>query len=101
MHKLIALMGCLLFTGCATSGGVQGVKDQIKLVQEYTKLACSFVPTVSTVTAIFSKGAGQSVDTVGSSLCLAVTSVPLSEGGKRGIYVKGVRVHGTLNGRKI
>lgn len=100
MKKLVLLI-CLGLAGCAsTPGGPAGVPTttQIsataKTIQGYTKLACSFIPTVATIAAILSSGASAPVATIASDICAAVTTAPLADGGPRQAKVYGVVVKG-------
>jgi len=84
-----------LMTGLAACDTTQTV-DKIKEVQNYTALACKFLPTVATVAAIFNQQAGSSISGVGGAICDAVTSVPLADGpGDRKPRVGKVIVRGT------
>jgi hypothetical protein len=106
MHKIVGLFACLFFAGCATpqSGGgnaVTAISETAKTIQAYTRAACSFVPTVNTIAQIVAKDRFVSARTMAQDLCDAVTTTPLSQGGSRNIYVRGVKVEGTHKGRKI
>ena len=91
----------LALAGCGTTTGVE-VDAKIKQVQEKTRFACSFVPTVETVAKIIATftGGASAVDAVGAAargICAAVTTAPLAEGPGRhvptfnGVVIKGHR----------
>lgn len=94
MRKLIlSLVCCTALAACTTTGQVE---DKIKEVQNYTRLACSFLPTVETVAKILA--GGTVIDTasaVGNAICNAVTTAPLADGpGDRVPRVNGVVIKG-------
>lgn len=96
----------LSLSACGTTGGVGtpgtgSVTDAIKQVQEYTALACKFVPTVATVAAIFSGGASSSIAAIAQDICNAVTTVPLADGPRRVPYVQTRRGKVPIKGHRI
>lgn len=98
MRRLLmasAISGSLLFGGCATTGGID--PNQIAQIQEYTRLACSFVPTASTVAQIIAAmvGGQAAVATAAQAaeaICAAVTSKSARRGHPPMAY--GVRIRG-------
>lgn len=97
MKKLIiSSILALSLAGCAGSSvpSTDTITTRAKQIQSYTKLACSFIPTIATVAAILSKGASSSVASVATDICNAITTAPLADGGGRLAYVNGVRIHG-------
>lgn len=95
--KKIALLLCLGLAGCGTTGGLPSTADisaRAKQIQEYTRLACSFVPTIATIASIIGKGGSQL--TIAQDICAAVTTMPLAEGpGRpRRPRVNNVPIHG-------
>jgi hypothetical protein len=95
MKKLL-LIGALAFSlaGCVTAGQVTAT---VKQVQDAAAGICSFVPTATTVANIFASGNStvQSVSSVASAICNAVTTRPLADGpGDRKPRVNGVVVRG-------
>ena len=98
MKKIIlsaALCSTLALGACTTVE----VEDKIAQVRAYTRLACSFLPTVSTVAKILAGGLGvvQTASAVGDAICAAVTTAPLADGpGDRTPRVNGVVVKGTF-----
>ena len=97
-----AVVACaaLSLAACITA---QDIQSKVKQVQDYTTLACSFVPTIGTVTALFNAAAGATINSVGSAVCAAVAINPLSDGPTvLKPSINGVPIHGTyLNGRKL
>lgn len=92
----VAAVGFLL-AGCATPGdGVTGVPtptqitDTAKQIQNYTRIFCSFVPTIATVANIISSSSAP-VTQIAQDICAAVTTAPLADG-------PGNRVRATVNG---
>lgn len=90
---LMAMTCCVLLSGCATGGNVDGTIAQI---QATARSICSFVPTVETVAKILA--GGTAIDTasgIANAICAAVTTRPLADGpgdGKprvRGVIIKG------------
>ena len=96
---VIIAVAALALAGCGTTTGVD-VDAKIKQVQEQTRFACSFVPTVETVAKIIATftGGAAAVDAVGAAargICAAVTTAPLADGpGDRVPRVNGVVVKG-------
>lgn len=95
MKKLVLLLA-LALGGCATGlPSTEDISARAKQIQSYTKLACSFVPTVATIAAIVSKGGSAGITEIASDICTAVTTAPLADGpGDRIPRVKGVVVKG-------
>lgn len=98
MKKLL-LLTALLLSGCAsTPGGVPttgDISNTAKEIQNYTRLFCSFVPTIGTIASILSAKAAMPVQ-VATDICAAVTTAPLAEGPGRRMdpRVHGVRIKG-------
>lgn len=95
MKALIGIGLALALGGCASLPSTGDLTARAKQIQEYTRLACSFVPTVQTIASIINKGAGDALS-VANDICVAVTTAPLAEGGKRRIVARGVRVRGNF-----
>lgn len=95
MKKLtLAVALSAMLAGCATTGGGGGnISDTAKQIQAGVRTACNFVPTINTILAILGKGGGSVLGVVGE-ICAAVTSVPLADGGRRKVIVRGVPVAG-------
>lgn len=111
MKKLL-ILGTLSLAGCAnlppaTDGGTgllsplvssgvisQATRDKARQVQATTKSLCQFIPTIGTIASIFSAGIGAGVGVVATSICDAVTTAPLADGGPRQAKVYGVVVQG-------
>lgn len=72
----------LLLAGCA--GGAGKISDRAKEIQDYTRIACSFVPTLATIAAILSSGTSAPVATIVADICAAVTTAPLADGPSSG-----------------
>lgn len=93
--KRLILLSALALGGCGTvTPGT--ISDRAKEIQGYTKLACSFVPTVATVAAILTRGGSAGTAQIAQDICAAVTTAPLAEGpGKRprptvnGVVIRG------------
>lgn len=84
--------------GCAT-GGVPSpgqITEGAKQIQQYTRLFCSFVPTVATVAAILSSGTSAPFSIIAQDICAAVTSVPLADGPRRQPRAYGVAIKGSF-----
>lgn len=80
--KKLAVLGMLALAGCA--GGPGQVSDRAKEIQAYTKMFCSFVPTIGTIAAIISSGTSAPITTIAQDICTAVTTAPLADGPRRG-----------------
>lgn len=116
----IALAGILAISlaGCATPGAISGLppapgapstaptissilpkvlsEDKIekaRKIQADVKALCNFIPTISSIVSVINASYGQTLSTAGE-ICLAVTSVPLAQGGSRKIVVRGVTIKG-------
>ncbi len=111
MKRLIVL-GSLALAGCAgqapTPSAGPGVlsplvstniisentRTKARQVQATTKELCQFIPTLGTIAALFSVGAGAGVAAIASDVCMAVTNIPLADGGPRAAKVYGVPIKG-------
>lgn len=94
MKKVIGVsLLALSLTACASIPSTGDLSARAKQIQEYTRLACSFVPTIQTIASIINRGAGDALS-VANDICVAVTTAPLAEGGKRRIVARGVVVKG-------
>lgn len=83
MKKLL-ILGMLALAGCAgvpTSSA--DISAKAKEIQGYTKLACSFVPTIGTIANILSSGTSIPLMVIASDICAAITTTPLADGGPR------------------
>lgn len=94
MKKLL-LIGCLGLAGCAGTSP-SDISVRAKQIQDYTKLACSFVPTAATIAAILSSGTTAAFTTIASDICAAVTTAPLADGGPRAAKAYGVVIKGSF-----
>lgn len=77
--KKLALISCLVLAGCGTTS-VEQVSERAKEIQNYTKLFCSFVPTIGTIANILSTGASAPAVMIATDICTAVTTAPLADG---------------------
>lgn len=77
--KRIVFGLALLVSGCASVPSPGDISAKAKEIQGYTRLACSFVPTIATIASILSSGAG-SLTTIAQDICAAVTTAPLADG---------------------
>ncbi len=94
MKKLL-ILGTLALAGCATTPtSTADISAKAKEIQGYTKLACSFLPTIGTIANILSTGAATPAVTIAADICAAVTTAPLADGGPRVPKVRGVVVKG-------
>ena len=95
MKKLIGIsLLALSLAGCATSGGGGGnITETARQIQQVVKTTCAFVPTIQTIVSIINASAGQTLG-IANEICAAITSVPLADGGKRKVIVRGVPVAG-------
>jgi hypothetical protein len=97
MKKLV-LITALALGGCATVPTASDITTRAQQIQQYTRLFCSFVPTIATVAAIINREATATASQMAVDICAAVTTAPLAEGpGRRGppMY-KGVRIKGSF-----
>lgn len=78
--------------GCVTG---KEILDRVAAVQTYTRVACSYVPAVASVTALFNKDAAASVADIGGAICSVVNAAPLADG-PANFRVRGVMVHGVF-----
>lgn len=93
----IALAGCQTATDIATTitTATQSTKDKVKSVQGYAVSLCGYLPAASAIVGIFNSNFSNSVSTVGTAICDAVTSITLADGpGDRKPRVNGVVVTG-------
>lgn len=92
---LIIAALCATLGACVTASELDA---KISQVQTYTKLACSFIPTVATVAKIFATGGTvDSATSVANAICNAVTTAPLADGpGDRIPRVNGVVIKGNF-----
>ena len=98
MKKIVLSMALCSTLALGACTAVE-VDARIAEVQAYTRLACKFLPTVSTVAKILAGGFGvvQTAGAVGDAICAAVTTAPLADGpGDRTPRVNGVAVKGTF-----
>lgn len=92
------LLASLGLAACSTTSG--NVNDQIRQVQDQTRFACSFVPTVETVAKILATFVGgfgvvDAVGTAARGICDAITTAPLADGpGKHVPVFNGVVIKG-------
>ena len=110
-HLRIALvaMACLAIAGCnLTAPGTTAqsiankitdatatVKEKAAAAQGYATQICAYLPTITSVVAIFNSGFASDARTVGNAVCNAVTTLPLADGpGDRKPRVNGVLVKG-------
>jgi len=93
--KYLSIVATLLLAGCATTPTTGQISEKVKQIQDYTRLACSFVPTIGTVANILSSGAAAPAITIANDICIAVTTAPLADGPRRGPpHVRGVIIKG-------
>lgn len=107
--RAIAIVLCLGLAGCGggvnlpaipgtapinttTTGGT--VQSTAQKIQSYTRLACNFVPTISTIANILSSGASVPFTTIAQGICDSVTTAPLADGGPRQAKYNGVVIRG-------
>lgn len=90
---LLTTLAGIALVGCSTTS-VEQVSAKAKQIQDYTKLFCSFVPTIGTVAAILSKGSSLPVTQIAQDICTAVTTAPLADGPARVPRVYGVVIKG-------
>lgn len=99
----------LMLGGCPQGlpqGGLPGVTTQLpsgaqisttaKKIQNVTKIACGFVPTVGTIINILASGVATPAIAIAQDICQAVTTVPLADGGPRAAKVYGVAIKGSF-----
>ena len=94
--KKIVVLASLTLAGCATTPTAGNISETAQQIQSYTRLACSFVPTIATIAALLSKGGSSSVATIAQDICSAVTQ-PVTFG----IMSRGAPVVPMVNGVKI
>lgn len=93
--KRLLILGTLALAGCAgTPTSTADITTRAKEIQGYTKLACSFVPTIGTIANIFAAGVATPAVAIASDICAAVTTAPLADGGPRQAKVNGVVIKG-------
>lgn len=97
------LLGSLALAGCKSANDIATdirattatVSEKVKEVQAYAVRACGYLPYAAAIVGIFNSGFSQSVSTVGSAICDAVTTAPLADGpGDRKPRVNGVAIKG-------
>lgn len=95
--KWFALAMTLLIGACATAPQQPTtISEKTRQVIEAVKTGCSYAPTVASIASLVSKSAAPYLQ-LAAEVCLAVTSVPLADGGKRKVIVRGV----VIKGRKV
>ena len=109
MKRLLVIGLCFGLAGCAggvnlpaipgtapinttTTGGT--VSSTAQKIQSYTRLACNFVPTISTIANILSGGSAMPFTAIAQGICDAVTTAPLADGGPRQAKYNGVVIRG-------
>lgn len=98
--KYLALSAALILAGCATTTPDQ-ITARAKEIQGYTRLACSFVPTIGTIANILSSGVAAPAIAIANDICLAVTTAPLADGPRHSrARVNGVAIEGKFVNRK-
>ena len=95
MRKIVVIGLCLGLAGCAGTSREE-ISATAKQIQEYTKLACSFVPTIGTIANILSTGVATPAIAIANEICLAVSTAPLADGGRRIPKVNGVVIKGSF-----
>lgn len=90
MRYVIAATLAATVAACASFPTTGDISAKAKEIQNYTRLACSFVPTLGTVANILSSGAAAPAIIIANDICAAVTTAPLADGPRRG----GARVYG-------
>lgn len=93
--RIAALALAAVLGGCATIPG-QGplpVSEKTRQVIKGVQTACAFAPTVASIATLVSKSSAPVFQLVGE-VCMAVSSVPLAEGGSRKVVVRGVVIKG-------
>lgn len=81
-HYLIVLALAGALGGCATTGGGGGNGTElVRQVQAIATTICGFVPTASTITAIFTAGQYTVAFTIAQAICDAM--LPTVQSGKR------------------
>ncbi len=95
MRKILLMCAAsIALAGCVTA---KDAADKVAEVQNSAKMICGFVPTLATVTALFSTDIGRSVGEWGAVICNAVTTNPLADGPGPANYkpvVNGVTIKG-------
>ena len=95
MKKLLVIgFLALSLGGCASMPSTGDLSARAKQIQDYTRLACKFVPTVSTIANILSSGIAAPATMIAADICNAITTVPLADGGPRAAKVYGVAIKG-------
>lgn len=96
--KKLALLLCLGLAACSTNIQPAEISARAKQIQDYTRLACKFVPTVATIASILTSGASAAASVIATDICNAVTTAPLADGGKRDAYYnaggKNIKIEG-------
>lgn len=79
---MLAAVGALSFGGCATmGGGSSNGSNLVRQVQAIATTICGFVPTASTITAIFTAGQFTVAFTIAQAICDAM--MPSIQSGKK------------------
>lgn len=101
MFIVAAMAASIGLAGCETTGGgvVPGkVTEVVTKVQEYTKKACSFVPTAATVNNLLKTFGVTSIDGVvqmAGEICAVVTKQQARRSrSAKGPILRGVRIQG-------
>lgn len=93
--KYLAIALTLFLAACATPVDTATITARAKQIQDYTRLACSFVPTIGTIANILSSGTAGPAIAIANDICTAVTTAPLADGPRRGPpHVRGVIIKG-------
>ena len=92
MRALVVVLA-LGLSGCATIPTAENISESAKKIQSYTRLACSFVPTITTIANILSRSSAP-ITAIAADICAAVTTAPLADGGPRQAKVNGVVIRG-------
>jgi len=108
MRKILfVLASCTILAGCVTTDTVNKVNavaaniatasrtfnEKVVLTKQYIAQTCQYVPTTSSLVALFNSSLGAAVGTVGEAVCEAVRSAPLADG-PANFRVNGVLVKG-------
>lgn len=97
MRKLVVIgITYLSLGGCATPTSVEDISARAKQIQEYTRIACRFVPTIGTIANILSSGIATPAVAIANDICTAVTTAPLADGPGRIPKVNGVVIKGSF-----
>lgn len=95
--RYIALGLVFLLGACTAPISTEAARAKILEIQSYTRLACSFVPTIGTIASLLSSGATGPAFMIAQEICTAVTTAPLADGpGRRGPMLRGVVIKGSF-----